>query len=68
VAKDDVELPYQPLWDHLEEVGATKILYSEWVLVGNTGQAAIWLGMHFFWVVCLVALAAACSVWHGGHR
>jgi hypothetical protein len=23
-------------------------------------------GMHFFWVDCLVALAAACSVWFRG--
>jgi hypothetical protein len=37
-SKDSFE--YQPLWDHLEQVGATKILYSEWVLAGNTGQAA----------------------------
>jgi len=31
---------YQGLWDKLEEIGATKILYSEWVVAGNTGQAS----------------------------
>jgi hypothetical protein len=30
---------YGPLWTKLEELGATKILYSEWVVVGETGTA-----------------------------
>jgi hypothetical protein len=31
---------YQNLWNHLEEMGAIKILYSEWAIVQNTGQAS----------------------------
>jgi hypothetical protein len=30
---------YQPLWDHLRERKATKILYSEWVIKGEVGKA-----------------------------
>lgn len=30
---------YGPLWEKLEEIGATKILYSEWVVTGDTGEA-----------------------------
>jgi hypothetical protein len=36
-SKDSFE--YQPLWDLLESIGATKILYSEWVVPGDVGQA-----------------------------
>jgi hypothetical protein len=31
---------YQNLWNRLEEMGATKILYSEWAIVRDTGQAS----------------------------
>ena len=31
---------YQNLWDKLEQLGAVKILYSEWVITGDTGAAA----------------------------
>jgi hypothetical protein len=31
---------YKPLWDCLERLGATKILYSEWVKTGEVGQAS----------------------------
>jgi len=37
-SKDNFE--YQPLWNLLESIGATKILYSEWVVPGDTGRAA----------------------------
>jgi len=30
---------YQNLWNKLEALGATRILYSEWVLKGGTGMA-----------------------------
>ena len=36
-AKDAFE--YGPLWKRLEELGAIKILYSEWVLSGGVTQA-----------------------------
>jgi hypothetical protein len=36
-SKDEFE--YQPLWDHLKEIGAKRILYSEWVVVAPTGKA-----------------------------
>lgn len=31
---------YGPLWAHLEEIGAVKILYSEWVVIGDAGEAS----------------------------
>lgn len=31
---------YKPLWARLEELGAVKILYSEWAMVADTGQAS----------------------------
>ena len=31
---------YQGLWDHLRKIGAAKILYSEWLVIGDAGQAA----------------------------
>lgn len=31
---------YGPLWEHLEEIGAVKILYSEWILVRDEGEAS----------------------------
>lgn len=31
---------YQELWDLLERIGATKILYSEWVLADKVGKSA----------------------------
>jgi hypothetical protein len=37
-AKDTFE--YQPLWDKLRQLGATRILYSEWVVVAEVKQAA----------------------------
>jgi hypothetical protein len=37
VEKDASE--YQGLWDRLATLGAVKILYSEWVLAGDVGQA-----------------------------
>jgi CRISPR/Cas system-associated endoribonuclease Cas2 len=30
---------YQPLWDKLKEMGAARILYSEWVITGDVGKA-----------------------------
>ena len=30
---------YEALWNKLEELGAEKILYSEWVLVDSVGNA-----------------------------
>jgi hypothetical protein len=30
---------YPELWAKLDELGATKILYSEWVITGDVGQA-----------------------------
>lgn len=36
-AKDKFE--YGPLWDKLKTLGATKILYSEWVLPGEVKEA-----------------------------
>ncbi len=30
---------YEPLWAHLREIGAVKILYSEWVVISDVGQA-----------------------------
>jgi hypothetical protein len=30
---------YEPLWELLRNMGATKILYSEWIVTGNTGDA-----------------------------
>lgn len=38
INKDAFE--YQPLWDKLKEMGAKKILYSEWVVVGEVSTAA----------------------------
>jgi hypothetical protein len=35
--KDKAE--YGPLWAHLEEIGAVKILFSEWVVVADVGHA-----------------------------
>lgn len=35
--KDSFE--YQGLWDKLEELGAVKILYSEWVIARDAGSA-----------------------------
>jgi hypothetical protein len=37
VKKDAFE--YGPLWAHLEKIGAVKILYSEWVVVRDAGEA-----------------------------
>lgn len=31
---------YGPLWARLEEMKATKILYSEWLVTGEVGQAS----------------------------
>ena len=31
---------YDGLWDRLKELGAVRILYSEWVVSANTGQAS----------------------------
>lgn len=31
---------YQGLWDKLKQLGAVRILYSEWVIVENTGRAS----------------------------
>ncbi len=31
---------YQPLWDKLKQMGAARILYSEWVITGEIGAAA----------------------------
>lgn len=31
---------YQKLWDRLEEMGAVKILYSEWLVTGSVGTAS----------------------------
>jgi hypothetical protein len=33
------EFEYGPLWQELREMGAKKILYSEWVITGETGTA-----------------------------
>lgn len=33
------QFEYQGLWDKLKEIGAVRILYSEWLRVGSTGQA-----------------------------
>lgn len=30
---------YQKLWDQLKRMGATRILYSEWVITGDVGKA-----------------------------
>ena len=30
---------YKPLWDRLKELGATRILYSEWAVKGGVGMA-----------------------------
>lgn len=30
---------YQGLWDKLEELGATKVLYSEWIITADAGMA-----------------------------
>lgn len=27
---------YGPLWDKLKDIGAKRILYSEWIVVGNS--------------------------------
>jgi len=32
---------YESLWAALRQLGAVKVLYSEWMLVGNTGQAKL---------------------------
>jgi hypothetical protein len=37
-SKDKFE--YQPLWDQLKKLRAVKILYSEWVITGDVGEAA----------------------------
>lgn len=37
-SKDKFE--YQPLWDKLEEMGAIKILYSEWLITAGLGKAS----------------------------
>jgi hypothetical protein len=37
IDKDKFE--YEPLWAKLRAMGATKILYSEWVVSGGTGEA-----------------------------
>jgi hypothetical protein len=39
IAKEDSD-EYKPLWEKLEELGATKILFSEWLVKGKTGQAS----------------------------
>ena len=31
---------YGPLWEKLREIGATRILYSEWVVNGDAEQAS----------------------------
>ena len=31
---------YDNLWSHLKEIGAVRILYSEWVVTGQKGEAA----------------------------
>jgi hypothetical protein len=31
---------YQPLWDELKNIGAVRILYSEWVVKGDVNQSA----------------------------
>lgn len=36
---DKDKLEYGPLWKRLEEIGATKVLYSEWMLPENTDRA-----------------------------
>lgn len=36
--KDAAE--YQPLWDLLKRMGAIKILYSEWVVIGEVGKSS----------------------------
>lgn len=35
---------YQPLWDKLKEMGAARILYSEWVITGEVGSAQLIYG------------------------
>lgn len=30
---------YQALWDHLAEIGAARILYSEWITSGKEGRS-----------------------------
>jgi hypothetical protein len=31
---------YKPLWDQLEQLKAVKILYSEWIMIADAGQAS----------------------------
>jgi hypothetical protein len=38
IAENDA-FEYKPLWDKLGQLGATRILYSEWVVSGEVGQA-----------------------------
>lgn len=37
---DKDKFEYEPLWAKLKAMKATKILYSEWLIVADTGQAA----------------------------
>jgi hypothetical protein len=37
---DKDKFEYGPLWAKLRELGATRILYSEWVLASSVGQAS----------------------------
>jgi hypothetical protein len=38
IIKEDA-FEYGPLWAKLKAMGATKILYSEWVVVGDVGKS-----------------------------
>ena len=39
IAEQDA-FEYKPLWDQLEKLGAAKILYSEWIITREVGQAS----------------------------
>jgi hypothetical protein len=36
---DKDKFEYGPMWAKLEDLGATKILYSEWVVADDAGMA-----------------------------
>jgi hypothetical protein len=38
--KDQFE--YEPLWGKLKEIGAARILYSEWIITGNDSARSIY--------------------------
>lgn len=39
IAEKD-EFEYKDLWNKLRQIGAVKILYSEWMVIAGTGYAA----------------------------